>query len=107
MYCRRACKAQEAALRAAEAGTVGKLAGISAARDVDIDLLRMVLRLLIMRATALGLKPPDSNSGGENDKEEQENGDDAAAGEEKEVRKSRRRFLCCGWWSCVAVCGWG
>eukprot|EP00903_Cladosiphon_okamuranus_P008244 g7936.t1 len=80
VYCSRACKAREAALRSAEAGAIGKLAGISAARDVDIDLLRMVLRLLITRARALSLQPPDSDSesgggGGEKAKGEHENGD--------------------------------
>ncbi|CAM9909254.1 unnamed protein product [Ectocarpus sp. 12 AP-2014] len=62
VYCSRACRAQEDALRAAEANALGKLAGISAARDVDIDLLRMLLRLLITRAKALGLRDPSGNS---------------------------------------------
>ena len=38
-----------------------KLGDISATKDVDLDLLRMLLRLLVMRATALGLRPMDSN----------------------------------------------
>lgn len=50
------CKAKEEALRSAEAGALGKLAAISAERDVDLDLLRMVLRLLISRAEALGFR---------------------------------------------------
>ncbi|CAM9395772.1 unnamed protein product [Ectocarpus fasciculatus] len=62
VYCCRACQAQEDALRAAEASALGKLAGISAARDVDIDLLRMLLRLLITRAKALGLREPSGDS---------------------------------------------
>ncbi|CAM9294139.1 unnamed protein product [Scytosiphon promiscuus] len=57
VYCSRTCKEHEAILRSAEAGALGKLAGISAVRDVDLDLLRMMLRLLIMRAKALGLCP--------------------------------------------------
>lgn len=57
MYCSRACKSQEEALRSAEAGALGKVEGISFARDIDLDLLRMMLRLVIMRATALGLRP--------------------------------------------------
>lgn len=69
VYCSRTCKDHEAALRSAEAGALGKLASISAARDVDLDLLRMMLRLLITRATALGLRPSvngSSGSGGSN-----------------------------------------
>ncbi|CBN74163.1 conserved unknown protein [Ectocarpus siliculosus] len=62
VYCSRACQAREDALRAAEASALGKLAGISAARDVDIDLLRMLLRLLITRAKALGLREPSGDS---------------------------------------------
>ncbi|CAM9457536.1 unnamed protein product [Pylaiella littoralis] len=76
VYCSRACKAEEAALRSVEAGALGKLAGISAARDVDVDLLRMVLRLLIVRAKALGLGPPDSSSS--QDQEQQEEGEGGA-----------------------------
>lgn len=64
VYCSRTCKDHEAALRSAEAGAVGKLDGISAARDVDLDLLRMMLRLVITRAKALRLRPMVSCSGG-------------------------------------------
>lgn len=60
-YCCRTCKTQEGALRSAEASAIGKLAGISAARDVDLDLLRMVLRLLVTRAKVLGLRPDDAD----------------------------------------------
>lgn len=57
VYCSRACKIQEDELRSAEAGALGKLAGISATQDVDLDLLRMMLRLVVTRARALGLRP--------------------------------------------------
>lgn len=90
MYCSRACKAEEAALRSVEAGALGKLAGISAARDVDVDLLRMVLRLLIVRAKALGLGPPDSSSS--QDQEQQEEGE---GGAKQEVRREGRRVCLC------------
>lgn len=63
VYCSRKCKTLEDDLRSAEAGALGKLAGISAARDVDLDLLRMVLRLLVTRARALGLRPGDTAGG--------------------------------------------
>lgn len=63
VYCTRTCKAREDELRGAESGALGKLAGISAARDVDLDLLRMILRLLITRAAALGLRPDETMEG--------------------------------------------
>lgn len=62
VYCSRTCKSQEDALRSAEADALGKLEGISLARDVDLDLLRMMLRLVVTRATALGLRPDSSQA---------------------------------------------
>lgn len=82
MYCSRACKSQEDALRSAEAGALGKLEGISFARDVDLDLLRMMLRLVVTRATALGLRPEstqDVDAGGAQEGKEQ--GEARAGGE--------------------------
>lgn len=93
MYCSRACKAQGAALCAAEAGAAGKLAGISAARDVDIDLLRMMLRLLITRAKALGLKPPDDNKSGGGENDDEAGQEDGRGGDAEEVSASRRPFF--------------
>lgn len=91
MYCSRACKAKDAALRSAEAGALGKLAGISAARDVDIDLLRMALRLVLTRAKALGLGPPDSSGSQGKEEQEQEEGEREAT---QEVKRMGRRAGC-------------
>lgn len=107
VYCSRACKAREAGLRSAEAGAVGKLAGISAARDVDIDLLRMVLRLLIARARALGLCPPDNNvgcggggGGGSDSAEKGEQDNREEGGVAGEVRAHRGGFVFCSSFVC-------
>lgn len=91
MYCSRACKSQEDALRSAEAGALGKLEGVSFARDVDLDLLRMMLRLVVTRASALGLQPESTqevNTGGAPGKEHEEVG---SSGEVRtEIPVSRR-----------------
>eukprot|EP00904_Undaria_pinnatifida_P001821 jgi/Undpi1/1163/HiC_scaffold_10.g04625.m1 len=82
VYCSRACKSREDALRSAEAGALSKLEGISIARDIDLDLLRMMLRLVIMRATALGLRPENTQKvDGRGSGEDQEHKEAEAGGE--------------------------
>ena len=82
VYCSRACKSREDALRSAEAGALSKLEGISIARDIDLDLLRMMLRLVIMRATALGLRPENTQKvDGMGSGEDQEHKEAGAGGE--------------------------
>lgn len=56
MYCSPKCKADEDALRSAESSVTGQLADISVATDVDLDLLRMMVRLVVTRARALDLQ---------------------------------------------------
>lgn len=78
-------------IRTVEANAVDKLGGISAARDVDLDLLRMVLRLLVMRAMALELLPKDDMGSGKRGQHEDEHGAEAREEMRKvsEVRKWR------------------
>lgn len=77
-------------IRTAEADAVDKLAGISAARDVDLDLLRMVLRLLVMRALALELSPARGEDGKGVRSGKTGQHEDEATEEVREVRRLRR-----------------
>lgn len=61
VYCTSTCKNTENELRSLESGLLRQLADVSTATDVDFDLLRMMVRLVITRARALGLQPQGPN----------------------------------------------
>lgn len=46
-----------------ESGLLKQLADVSTATDVDFDLLRMMVRLVLTRARALGLQPQGPDVG--------------------------------------------
>lgn len=89
-YCSIKCKADEDGVRKVEEAFTKVLEGVSIATDVDADLLRMMVRLAVSRALALGLHPKTAAEAGARREDDEELEPEAEPTQTSEVWR-------CGW----------